>query len=179
MVPLGTPAPDFTLPDVVFGSPVCLHDVRSHKATVIMFLCNHCPFVQHIIEQVVAVARAYIARGIQFIGISSNDPVQYPDDAPDKMKFEALRYNFPFPYLFDETQDVAKAYQAVCTPEFYVFDAELHCVYRGQFDDARPGNDIPVTGSDLKAALEALLQGSLIAAEQKPSIGCNIKWRTP
>ncbi len=178
MVPLGTPAPDFTLPDVISGERRSLGQLKGEKGTVVMFICNHCPYVKHILEKLVEVAKAYIPKGIAFIAINANDPDQYPEDSPENMKHVAERLGFPFPYLFDETQEVAKAYQAVCTPDFFVYDPQLRLVYRGQFDDARPGNAIPVTGKDLRAALDALLEGRTIPeAEQKPSLGCNIKWR--
>lgn len=179
MIPLGTPAPDFVLPEVVYGKPVSLQDIRGEKATVVMFLCNHCPYVQLINQALVRLANDFLPKGCSFVGISSNDIVAYPDDAPDKMKYHALEEGYPFPYCYDETQDVALSYKAACTPDFFVFDADLRCVYRGQFDDARPGNGIAVTGKDLKASLDAVLRGEILAEElQKPSIGCNIKWKS-
>jgi thiol-disulfide isomerase/thioredoxin len=177
MIPLGTQAPDFTLPEVVYGKPISLEDVRGAQATVIMFICNHCPYVLHINEELVRLANDYTPHGCSFVAISSNDVELYPDDAPDKMKYHALEFGYPFPYCYDETQDVARAYKAACTPDFFVFDAELRCVYRGQFDDARPGNGIPPNGHDVRAALDALLRGEAVSQEQKPSIGCNIKWK--
>ena len=178
MIALNTAAPDFELLDVISGRNLSLKDLKSDKATVVMFIRNHCPFVQHIYKELVKVAHDYKVQGISFVGISANDPVEYPEDAPDHMKKVAESLGFSFPYLFDATQEVAKAYAAACTPDFFVYDANLKCVYRGQFDDSRPNNGLPVTGSDLKAALEAILAGQPVPQPQKPSIGCNIKWRT-
>lgn len=177
MVPLGTPASPFTLPDAVSGNSVSLEELRSDKATVILFICNHCPFVKLVQDELVTLAREYRDRGVAFVAINSNDVQRYPDDAPEKMKEEAERLGYPFPYLFDESQEVAKAYRAACTPDFFVYDGNLELVYRGQLDDARPGNGVPVTGKDLRAALDAILAGRPVSADQKPSIGCNIKWR--
>jgi thiol-disulfide isomerase/thioredoxin len=177
MLPLGTQAPDFTLPDVISKKPLSLKQLKSDKATVIMFICNHCPFVKHVQQELVKVANDYQAKGIRFIAINSNDIENYPDDAPDKMGAVAESLGYPFPYLFDETQQVAKAYQAACTPDFYVFDKDLKCVYRGQLDDSRPGNNIPVTGKDLRAALDCILSNQSVDSQQKPSMGCNIKWK--
>jgi peroxiredoxin len=178
MMPLGTTAPDFTLPDTVTGRMMSLQELRSDQATVIMFICNHCPFVKHVQHELVKLASNYQSKGISFVAISSNDIEGYPDDAPDKMKEVAEQFGYPFPYLYDETQDVAKTYDAACTPDFYIFDKDLTCVYRGQLDDSRPGNLIPVTGRDIRAALDSILQGGPINPDQKPSIGCNIKWKT-
>ncbi len=178
MLPLGTLASDFTLPDVVSGKLCHLQDIKSPVATVIMFICNHCPFVVHIRSVLADVAKAYQAKGIQFIAINSNDIESYPDDAPERMAEVAAEVGYTFPYLFDATQDVAKAYQAACTPDFYIFDGDLKCVYRGQFDDSRPGNGIPVTGNDLAAALDHILAGTPVDPQQKPSLGCNIKWKS-
>lgn len=178
MMPLGTIAPDFTLLEVVSGQPRSLLALKSKIATVIMFICNHCPYVKHIQAELVAVAKDYQPKGVSVIAISSNDVENYPDDSPAKMRELALQMGFNFPYLYDETQEVAKSYQAACTPDFYIFDGDLHCVYRGQFDDARPKNDIPVTGKDLRTALDAILAGRPVDPEQKPSIGCNIKWKS-
>jgi peroxiredoxin len=177
MLPLGTIAPSFTLPDTVSGRTMSLDELKSAKGTVVMFICNHCPYVVHVREELVRLANDYIPRGIAFIAISSNDAEKYPDDAPDTMKEHALRYGFPFPYLHDESQDVARAYHAACTPDFYLFDGAMHCVYRGELDRSRPSNGIPVTGEDLRAALDALLEGRSVSNEQLPSIGCNIKWK--
>lgn len=176
MIPLGTAAPQFELPEPLTGNLVNLVNVKSEVATVIMFICNHCPFVKHIQDKVAEVAANYSAKGIQFIAINSNDVDNYPEDAPDKMA-ELAKTTLKFPYLFDESQSVAKAYDAACTPDFYVFDKDLKLAYRGRFDAATPGNDVDVTGDDLKQALDALLQQKAITIEQLPSVGCNIKWK--
>ncbi|MEQ9298558.1 MAG: thioredoxin family protein [Cyclobacteriaceae bacterium] len=178
MLPLGTPAPDFELLDTISDKRLSLSTIKSDKATVIMFICNHCPYVIHIEEEMVNLAHEYMAKGIGFVAISSNDIQNYPADAPDKMKEKAQELDFKFPYLYDETQEIAKAYMAACTPDFYIFDQDLSCVYRGRMDDATPGNGKPVTGKDLRAALDALLLGNPIAGEQIPSMGCNIKWKS-
>ncbi|GFR38258.1 thioredoxin family protein [Insulibacter thermoxylanivorax] len=177
MIPLGTQAPDFTLKDVVSGEKKSLSELKSDRATVIMFICNHCPFVKHVLDGLLQLANDYIPRGISFIAINSNDVEAYPDDSPENMKKLAEEKKFPFVYLFDETQEVAKAYQAACTPDFYIFDGSMKLVYRGQLDDSRPGNEIPVTGKDIRAALDAILAGEPVSEDQKPSIGCNIKWK--
>jgi peroxiredoxin len=178
MLPLGTSAPDFNLPDTVSGENKSLQELRSEKATVIMFICNHCPFVKHVNAELVSMSNKYIDKGISFVAISSNDVVNYPDDSPEKMKQAAADLGYKFPYLFDESQDVAKSYQAACTPDFYIFDGDLKLVYRGQLDESRPGNDIPVTGMDMRAALDNILEGEQVSGDQKPSIGCNIKWKS-
>jgi len=177
MMPLGTPAPAFNLPDVISGENKTLEDVKGEKGLVVMFICAHCPFVKHIEEEIAFVAEKYEHRGIGFVAISANNVETHPDDAPDKLKEQAEKNDFEFPYLYDETQEVAKAYDAACTPDFYLFDHELKCVYRGRFDSSTPGNDEPVTGEDLKAAMDSLLDGEPIFDDQKPSIGCNIKWK--
>lgn len=177
MLPLGTQAPDFELLDTVSDRLMTLEGVRGPEGTVIMFICNHCPFVIHVNEELVALAKTYQKRGIGFAAISSNDIVNYPQDAPDLMKENAQRLGYPFPYLYDETQEVARSYDAACTPDLYLFDSNLSLVYRGQLDDSRPGNGIPVSGSDLRSALDQLLKGEKIDEQQKPSIGCNIKWK--
>jgi peroxiredoxin len=177
MVPLGTSAPDFILPDTISGKAVSLRAAKGQMATVIMFICNHCPYVKLLNETLVRVAGEYKSKGVSFIAISSNDVVQYPDDAPDKMSDVARTLGFPFPYLYDESQDVARAYDAACTPDFYVFDKDMKLHYRGQFDDARPGNGITPSGKDLIKAMDALIEGKRPAPEQRPSIGCNIKWK--
>ncbi len=177
MIPLGTKAPDFKLMDAISSKEVSLSSHRSPIATVIMFICNHCPYVKLILPKVIEVAKSYQAQGISFIAINSNDTIAYPADAPEAMHMEALQQGFTFPYLIDESQAVAKAYHAACTPDFYIFDRELACVYRGRFDAATPGNNIPVTGSDLTAALDALLNGKPVSEQQIPSLGCNIKWK--
>jgi peroxiredoxin len=177
MLPLGTKASDFTLMDTVSGQLLSLRELASTQATVVMFICNHCPYVQHVQQELVRVANDYIPKGVSFIAISANDVGSYPADGPEEMKKTSNRLGYPFPYLYDETQTVAKAYQAACTPDFYVFDKDLLCVYRGQLDDARPGNQIPVTGRDLRAALDNVLTGKPVDPNQKPSMGCNIKWK--
>jgi peroxiredoxin len=177
MLPLGTRAPDFTLPDSVSGRSLSLAALKSDRATVVMFICNHCPFVKHVQHELVQVAQDYQPRGIAFVAISSNDAQAYPEDGPEAMQREAQRLGYPFPYLYDESQDVARAYQAACTPDLYVFDRELKLVYRGQLDDSRPSNGKPVTGRDLRAALDALLAAQSPSPAQQPSVGCNIKWR--
>ncbi|MBA2875325.1 thioredoxin family protein [Thermaerobacillus caldiproteolyticus] len=177
MFPLGKQAPSFELVNVTDGKTVRLEDVKSDIATVIMFICNHCPFVKHVQQELVRLANDYQPKGITFIAINSNDVEKYPDDSPENMKKVAEELGYPFPYLFDETQEVAKAYQAACTPDFYVFDGDLKCVYRGQLDDSRPNNGIPVTGESIRAALDALLNNEPVPTQQKPSIGCSIKWK--
>ncbi|MEO8401677.1 MAG: thioredoxin family protein [Gammaproteobacteria bacterium] len=177
MLPLGTFAPDFKLPDTRTGKIISLTEAKSNIATVIMFLCNHCPYVLHIQQKIVAVAKKYQAQGIQFVAISSNDVENYPADNPEQMHKEAEANGYTFAYLYDETQDIAKAYQAACTPDIYVFDRNLACVYRGRFDDSTPGNGIPVTGKDLIAVLDAIIADQTINPDQKPSMGCNIKWK--
>jgi len=178
MLALVTIAPDFDLPDTVSGKRVSLQQLKSDTATVIMFICNHCPFVLHIKDELAQLALDYQPLGIHLVAISANDVVSHPQDGPVQMTQFAAQNNFTFPYLYDETQAVAKAYQAACTPDFYIFDRTLHCVYRGQLDDSRPGNEIPVTGDDLRTSLNALLAGQPINNQQKPSLGCNIKWKT-
>jgi thiol-disulfide isomerase/thioredoxin len=178
MMPLGTKAPYFNLPDTISGKNKSLQDLKSDMATVVMFICNHCPFVKHIQTELVKLANDYIPKGIAFVAISSNDVVAYPDDAPEQMQEVAKQFGYPFPYLYDESQDIARAYGAACTPDFYIFDNDLKCVYRGQMDDSRPSNEIPVTGKDIRAALEAILAGIPVTENQKPSIGCNIKWKS-
>ncbi len=178
MIPLGTKAPDFSLPDTVSGTTMTLDDIASAKATVLMFLCNHCPYVKHINPGLVELANDYQPKGVAFAAISSNDVENYPDDSPELMKVTAEEEGYPFPYLYDESQEVARAYDAACTPDLYVFDGERRLVYRGQLDRSRPGSDIPVTGKDLRAALDAVLSGQPVNAEQWPSVGCNIKWKT-
>lgn len=176
-IPLGFTAPWFRLPDVVTGDMVSLDELRGINGTVVMFICNHCPYVIHIREKLVKVAQEYMRNGIAFIAISSNDVQRYPDDAPGNMTKLANDLRFPFPYLYDETQEVAKVYHAACTPDFNVFDKDMKCVYRGRFDDSTPGNGKPVTGSDLKKCLHALLTHAPLVEPQYPSMGCNIKWK--
>ena len=179
MLPIGTKAPEFTLPDAVSGDMLTLYELRPAAATVIMFICNHCPYVLYVKEELVRLANNYQPKGVSFIAISSNDIVNYPQDAPDKMKVFAEENGFTFPYLFDETQEVAKAYDAACTPDFYVFDGNLSLRYRGRLDESRPReqNPKPVTGSDLRGALNAILANQLVSEIQFPSMGCNIKWK--
>ncbi len=177
MLPLGTPAPDFRLPDTVSDRTLSLSDLKSGTATVLMFICNHCPYVKHVNPELIRVAHDYQSKGVNFTAISSNDAAHYPDDAPARMKETAQRLGYPFPYLYDETQAVARAYQAACTPDFFVFDANLKLVYRGRLDGSTPGNEIPLTGQDLRAALEAVLAGRAASTDQKPSMGCGIKWK--
>ncbi|MEM7186389.1 MAG: thioredoxin family protein [Bacteroidota bacterium] len=177
MLELGTSAPEFTLIDAVSNKPVSLADVRGEKGTVVMFICNHCPFVIHVNEEIVRVANDYHVTGFGFVAISSNDVEKYPQDGPQLMWETARKNNYPFPYLYDETQEIAKAYDAACTPDFYVFDAELKLVYRGQLDNSRPGNRIPVNGRDLRESLDNILNNSPQREDQKPSMGCNIKWK--
>lgn len=177
MLPLGTPAPAFRLPDTVSGKMISLEDIASGKATVIMFLCNHCPYVIHVNEEIVRLAEAYRAEGVSFAAISSNDVEKYPEDGPDKMKENALQLGYPFPYLFDESQEVARAYDAACTPDFYVFDGQQRLAYRGRLDESRPKSDVPLSGADLRAALDAVLSGQPVNPVQYPSGGCNIKWK--
>jgi len=177
MLPLGTPAPDFQLADTVSGNLLSLQDIRGEKATIVMFICNHCPFVIHIKHELSQLGHDYQNSGVNFAAISANDVINFPQDGPDKMAEFAAENDFTFPYLYDEKQTVAKAYQAACTPDFYVFDGVLRCVYRGQLDGSRPGNEVPVSGKDLRAALDALLAGQPVNEIQKPSMGCNIKWK--
>lgn len=178
MIELGTKASEFELPDTVSGNALNLRQIKGDVATVIMFICNHCPFVKHINDGLVSLANDYETKGISFVAISSNDVINYPDDSPEKMKETALNAGYPFPYLYDESQEVAKKYQAVCTPDFFIYDKDLKLVYRGQLDDSRPGNEIPVTGKDIRQALDCLLNNQPVSQEQRPSIGCNIKWKT-
>ena len=177
MLELGTQAPLFSLPDVRSGETVCIDDFWDARALLVMFICNHCPFVKHVQGELVRIGREYGGKGVAIVAISSNDAERYPQDGPDAMKQEAETAGYPFPYLFDEEQEVAKAYRAACTPDFFLFDADRRLIYRGQLDDSRPGNQIPVTGSDLRAALDATLAEKPVPADQKPSIGCNIKWK--
>ncbi len=177
MLSLGTNAPDFTLPNAVTKKPVSLRDVRGGKGTVVMFICNHCPFVKHVNEEMVRLCNDYRVTGFGFVAISSNDVDKYPQDSPFEMWKTAQKESYPFPYLYDETQEVAKAYDAACTPDFYLFDANLKLVYRGQLDNSRPGNGIPVNGRDLREALDNILNNNPQRKDQKPSIGCNIKWK--
>jgi peroxiredoxin len=176
MLPLGTKAPDFRLPDPS-GKQISLSDFASAPALVVVFMCNHCPYVKHIRSGLAQLARDYLPRGVAIVGINSNDVANYPGDSPARMAEEAKSAGYLFPYLYDETQAVAKAYRAACTPDIYLFDQDQRLVYRGQFDDSRPGNGISMTGKDLRNAIEAILGGKPLASNQKPSIGCNIKWK--
>lgn len=176
MLPLGTQAPAFALPDTD-GKVVSLSDFEGQKALLVMFICNHCPYVKHVRGELARIGRDYAGRSLGIVAISSNDAVAYPDDAPDKMAEEKRAAGYTFPYLYDERQEVAKAYSAACTPDFFVFDANRALIYRGQLDDSRPGNDVPLTGKDLRAALDAALAGGPAPATQRASMGCNIKWK--
>jgi thiol-disulfide isomerase/thioredoxin len=177
MLALGTEMPDFALTDVVSGDTVARDTFGDSMGIVVMFVCNHCPFVKHVLNELGRLARDYTPRDIAFVAISSNDVQAYPDDAPEKMRALAEVEGWAFPYLFDEEQEVAKAFRAACTPDFYVFDGERQLAYRGQLDSSRPGNDVPVTGADLRRALDAVIAGEKIPDEQMPSMGCNIKWK--
>lgn len=177
MLALGTRAPEFKLLDTTSGKICCLKEFKSEKATVIMFICNHCPYVKHIQMELIRLAKDYQTKGIVFIAISANDAETYPEDSPKEMAKLANHLGFSFPYLYDETQTTAKNYQAACTPDFFIFDKDLRCVYRGQLDDSRPGSKTPITGKDLRNALDDILIGNPVDADQKPSIGCNIKWK--
>jgi peroxiredoxin len=177
MLPLGTHAPDFKLLDTVSGDTLSFHQIHSDQGTVVMFICNHCPFVKHVFSGIVELANNYQNKGFGFVAISSNDVENYPDDSPELMAKVAQEENFSFPYLYDKTQQVARAYDAACTPDFYIFDKNQKLVYRGQLDNSRPENGIPVTGKDMRSALDSILNNTEISATQKPSIGCNIKWK--
>ena len=177
MVALGTEAPDFILPDTVSGKGISLENIKGEIATIIMFICNHCPFVKHVNSELVRLANYYKNKGIGFVAISSNDVINHPDDSPGLMSQVAKQLKYPFPYLYDESQETAKAYDAACTPDFFIYNKDLQLVYRGQLDDSRPGNEIPVTGKDIRRALDSLLNNEPVPQEQRPSIGCNIKWK--
>jgi len=177
MLPLGTPAPHFALPEPASGNTVSLTDFAAAPALVVAFICNHCPYVKHLRDALADFGRECAGQGVAFVAINANDMANYPADAPDKMVAETRSAGWTFPYLFDENQAVARAYRAACTPDFYLFDRERRLVYRGQFDDSRPGNGRPVTGADLRDAVNALLAGQPVTARQIPSLGCNIKWR--
>ncbi len=176
-IELGFEAPDFHLLDTTSGEHKSLADVKGEKATVVMFTCNHCPFVINVNDELVRLANDYMPEGVGFVAISSNDVVKYPQDRPELMTQLAKKVGYPFPYLYDGTQDVAKAYKAVCTPDFSIFGADMKCIYRGQLDSSRPGNGKRVTGSDIRAALDAIIGGEAVSVTQFPSIGCNIKWK--
>ena len=176
--PIGSRAPKFRLLDTVSGDFRSLDEMKSDKTTVIMFICNHCPYVKLINARLIEIAKKYQKKGVSFMGISSNDVSKYPEDSPERMKEMAMELGYPFPYLYDDLQSVARAYDAACTPEFYVFDADMELAYHGQMDGARPGNGIEVTGEDLCQALDLLLGGKSVPPDQKPGIGCGIKWKT-
>lgn len=177
MLPLGTLAEDFSLPDYE-GKVASLSDFKDAPALLIVFMCNHCPYVIHVVDNLVELIKEYQAKELAVVAISSNDVVQYPDDSPELMALFAREHDFSFPYLYDESQEVAKAYRAACTPDFFVFDSEHALAYRGQMDDSRPGSDVPITGDDLRAALDVILNGQKPSTDQKPSMGCNIKWKS-
>ena len=177
MLPLGTTAPQFKLLDVVTNKIFTLNDLKGEKGTVVMFICNHCPYVKHVNEELVRIANDYRVSGFGFIAIMSNDVDSYPADSPEEMEKTARKYHYPFKYLYDQTQEVARAYNAACTPDFYLFDADLKLIYRGQLDDSRPGNGIPVNGRDLREALDSVLNNRQVPNLQKPSLGCSIKWK--
>ena len=176
MLPLGTSAPDFKLPDTE-GKMISSNDFKEAKAFLVIFMCNHCPYVKHILSQMINLIKDYQAKSVAVVGINSNDIANYQDDSPKLMAKLAKKAGFTFPYLYDESQEVAKAYHAACTPDFFLFDSNKTLVYRGQMDDSRPGNGIPVTGADLTAAINAVIEGKPVSQEQKPSMGCNIKWK--
>jgi peroxiredoxin len=177
MLPLGTRAPEFSLPDVVTGKTISLETFKGRKALLVMFICRHCPYVKHVQKELARIGKDYSDRDVGMVGITSNDAVAYPEDSASSSKEMALELGFSFPVCFDDDQSVAKAYQAACTPEFYLFDKSRRLIYRGQLDDSRPANSLPVTGRDVRAALDAVLSDSPVEPTQKPSIGCNIKWK--
>jgi len=178
LIPLGFKAPEFTLPDTVSGKELSLSALKGEKATVIMFICNHCPYVIHVNPELAKLANEFTGQGVSFIAISSNDVASYPQDSPELMTEHAKKSGYTFPYLYDEAQEVAKAYFAACTPDISVFDKDLLCVYRGRIDGSTPKNNVPLTGEDLRNALQAIVDGRPVRQDQKPSIGCNIKWKT-
>ncbi len=175
--PLGSSAPEFSLPDVVSGNTVSLATLPASPAFLVMFVCRHCPYVVHVRDEILRIAHDYQPRGLGIVAICSNDARTYPDDAPEKLREMALEKKFPFPLLYDETQSVARAYDAVCTPDFFLYDAQRRLAYRGRLDESTPGNKLPVTGREMRVALDALLNGLEAPATQKPSIGCSIKWK--
>lgn len=177
MLPLGTKAPDFHLPEVVSGETISLATFAGKKALLVMFICKHCPFVKHIQTELAQIGEDYAEKDLAIVAISANDAIKYPDDSPEQLKAIALELGFVFPLCYDETQETAKAYTSACTPDFFLFDADRQLVYRGQLDDSRPSTDKPVTGKDLRAAIDAVLAGKSVNPDQKPSIGCNIKWK--
>lgn len=177
MLPLGTTAPEFALADVVSGRTVTLQDFGDQKALLVMFICRHCPYVAHVRPALAELAREHVGSGLGIVAISANDPATYPEDAPEGLAAEVVEAGYTFPYLFDETQEVAKAHMAACTPDFFLFDKDRRLAYRGQFDSSRPGNGVPVTGEDLRAAIDAVLEERPVSEDQRPSVGCSIKWR--
>ena len=177
MLPLGTLAPDFHLPEPLTGKRISLGDFQNAPALLVMVICNHCPFVKHIRQELIRFAHEYRAKGVAIVAINANDVVNHPHDSPEKMAEDAKSYGYPFPYLYDESQAVAKAYHAACTPDFFLFDANRKLSYRGQFDGSRPSNEVAITGNDLRMAVDAVLAGQPTPVEQRPSIGCNIKWK--
>ncbi len=177
MIPLGTQAPEFTLPDVVSGKVIDLYEYANDRPVLVMFICNHCPYVIHVNPELSAIAREYMPKGLKIIAISSNDVEKYPMDSPEKMKEAAKKEEYPFPYCYDEDQSVAKAYDAACTPDFFLFNKGKRLAYRGRLDDSRPKNDKPLTGKDLRTAIDLVLQGKSVPEPHYPSAGCNIKWK--
>lgn len=177
MLELGTKAPAFELPDTVSGNTLRLEDIQSDRATVIMFLCNHCPYVIHVNPEIARIVADYKSKGVAFVGISSNDVVNYPQDGPELMAKHAAEVPYDFPYLYDESQEVARVYDAACTPDFYVFDGDMRLAYRGRIDDSRKGNNVPLSGRDLRTAIDSVLHGKDVNPVQYPSGGCNIKWK--
>lgn len=176
MLELGTPAPDFALPDVVSGDTISLNTFAGKSALVVMFICQHCPFVKHVQDELARLGHDYVPKNVGVLAVSANSVQTHPQDGPEHLQEMAASLQFNFPYCYDETQEMAKAYTAACTPDFFVFDGDRKLVYRGQLDDSRPGNDVPVTGKDLRAAIDTVLAGKSLSSDQKPSIGCNIKW---
>ena len=176
-IPLGFEAPNFQLPDIISGKSLNFGDIKGEKGTLVMFLCNHCPYVIHVMDELVKIGKEYLPKGIGFVAINSNDVKNYPDDSPENMSVFASNRDFPFPYLYDESQETAIAYKAACTPDFNLFDAKNQCVYRGQLDESRPQNDVPVDGKHMRAALDAVLAEIKLDKNQIPSTGCNIKWK--
>lgn len=176
MLEIGTKAPAFTLPDTT-GKNISLDELTPQAGLLVVFMCNHCPYVKHVGPELAAIGREYASKGISMVAINANDAATHPDDSYEKMQAEVKKQGYTFPYLYDASQEVAKVYQAACTPDFFLFDSQKRLVYRGQLDDSRPGNNIPVTGKDLRSALDALIKGNPVAEEQKPSMGCNIKWK--
>lgn len=177
MIPLGTKAPDFNLQDALTNNFFKFYTDENYIASVVMFICNHCPFVIHVNDELVRLANDYMSKNVRFFAINSNDVKTYPADSPENMKLTAQKLHYPFPYLFDETQDVAKSFKAVCTPDFFIFDKSNSLIYRGQLDESRPGNEKPVNGNSIRFALDSIIAGKELSEEQKPSIGCNIKWK--